>query len=109
MTIEIPVIKEVIVGPLSAGDERLAEIFDISVQNAGNIRREMAWFPKFQKGVQNHGMNVDIETFREYFTYRGTFAWQKENKEIEKFKAKKRLEKKECKSKKKRLNQIVRG
>lgn len=84
MALEIPVIKEIITVPLSAGDNRLAEIFDISVENAGTIRREMKWFPKFSKGLQNSGVIVDIEIFREYITYRGTPQWKKEWEGIKK-------------------------
>lgn len=76
--LEIPVIKEIVTVPLSAGDERLSEIFDISVGQAGTIRREMKWFPTFREGLQNGGMVVDIEIFRKYFTYRGSFEWKKE-------------------------------
>lgn len=86
MSLEIPVIKEIIIAPLSAKDERLAEIFDISVGNAGTIRREMLDFPEFKKGVQNCGKIVDIATFREYLSYRGTFEWKKEMDKIKKVK-----------------------
>lgn len=94
MAIEIPVIKKVIIGGLSAGDKRLAEIFDISVTRAGTIRREMAWFPAYKDGVQNKGKNVDIEIFQKYFTYRGTYEWEKEKKKIDEIKKKNRKEKK---------------
>lgn len=82
MALEIPIIKEIVTVPLSAGDERLSEIFDISPNLAGDIRREMKWFPKYSKGLQNSGVIVDIAIFREYFTYRGTPQWKKEWEEI---------------------------
>ncbi|WP_416037508.1 hypothetical protein ACL43R_08395 [Lactococcus formosensis] len=88
MPIEIPVIKEVIIARLSADDEVLSQVFSISENLAGDIRREMKWFPKYAKGLQNGGINVDIETFREYFTYRNSHQWKKEWAEIKKRKGK---------------------
>lgn len=89
MTLEIPVIKEVIIGPLSADDKLLTKLFSISENLAGDIRREMKWFPKYTKGLQNGGIIVDIEIFREYFTYRNSHQWKKEWAEIKKRRGKK--------------------
>lgn len=89
MAIEIPIIKKVVIGPLSGDDEVLAKTFSISKNLSGDNRREMKWFPKYAKGLQNGGTNADIEIFGEYFTYRKSHQWKKEWAEIKKKRGKK--------------------
>ncbi|WP_374284161.1 hypothetical protein [Lactococcus sp.] len=88
MTIEIPVIKEVTIPKISADDAILSEIFSITKSNAGTIRREMKWFPKFSKGLQDSGRIVKIDFFDAYLSYRGTGDWKKEMAKINQFKSK---------------------
>lgn len=88
MTIEIPVIKEVTIPKISADDKTLSQIFSISVGHAGTVRREMDWFPKYKKGLQDNGRIARIDAFDAYLSYRGTREWKKEKSEIEKMKGK---------------------
>jgi hypothetical protein len=80
--LQIPVIKEVITVPIAGDDEVLAKMFSKSVNNVGTIRREMKWFPKYRKGLLDGGSVVDIETFRDYLSYRRSHDWEIEMAKI---------------------------